>query len=331
MNDEPAEDEHSNAHEDSLITVAGATVAAGVRKRTDIPVAQLPTQAEVSIPVEVVNGTRPGPRLWVDASIHGDEINGVEIVRELLEVIEPQKLRGTLVAVPIVNVFGFITESRYLPDRRDLNRSFPGSKRGSLAARIAHLFMSEIVSNCTHGIDLHTGSNHRTNLPHIRAKLDDPETRRCAEAFGAEVMLDSEGPKGSLRRAVAKQGKPILVFEGGEPKRFDAAAVEAGLHGTLRVMQELDMIDADIPAPPAPSREGTGTSWIRAKRAGILRLHKRTGAEVEKGDVLGTIGDAFLHESTKVVAPCDGLIISHVTNPLVHQGDAMVHIVKFDE
>ena len=320
----------ASAGDDSLITVAGETVAAGMRKRTDIPVAQLPTQAEVSIPVEVVNGSEAGPRLWVDASIHGDEINGVEIVRELLEVIDPQKLCGTLVAVPIVNVFGFITESRYLPDRRDLNRSFPGSKRGSLAARIANLFMTEIVANCTHGIDLHTGSNDRTNLPHVRAKLDDPETRRCAEAFGAPVMLDSDGPRGSLRRAVAKQNKPILVFEGGEPRRFDEETVEVGLQGTLRVMKELGMISEHVPPPPKPSREGASTTWVRARRAGILRLHQITGAEVEKGDLLGTIGDAFLHESTEVRAPCDGLIISHVTNPLVHQGDAMVHIVTFE-
>jgi hypothetical protein len=331
MNDSTKRNETSSGREDSLVTIGGQTIGAGLRQRADIPVAQLPTQAEVSIPVEVVNGSQPGPRLWVDASIHGDEINGVEIVRELLEVIDPQMLRGTLVAVPIVNVFGFINESRYLPDRRDLNRSFPGSRGGSLAARIAHLFMSEIVSQCTHGIDLHTGSNDRTNLPHVRAKLDDPETRRVAEAFGAPVMLDSAGPKGSLRRAVAKKNKPILVFEGGEPKRFNEDAVEVGLNGTLRVMRELGMIDMDVREPAEAPREGTGTKWIRARRAGILRLRKYTGAKVAKGDVLGTIGDAFLHESTEVRAPCDGLIISHVTNPLVHQGDALVHIVEFGE
>lgn len=308
------------------VRVGDVTIGAGLARRADLPVAQLPTQNQVSIPIQVVNGVEPGPRLWVNAAIHGDEINGVEIVRELLGRLDPQNLRGTVFAVPIVNVFGFVYESRYLPDRRDLNRSFPGSARGSLAARLAHLFMTEIVDQCTHGIDLHTGSNERINLPHIRADLSDEETRRCAEAFGAPVMLDSQGPRGSLRRAVHKLQKPILVFEGGEPRRFNPDSVEVGLEGILRVMDCLEMRDHTPNELGYEPREVARKTWIRAKRAGILRLQKESGDFVTKGECLGTIGDAFDAESGEVHASFDGQIISHVNNPLVHQGDAIIHL-----
>lgn len=312
----------------NIIKVGDIFVPAGMKKRADLPVAQLPTQAHVSLPVQVVNGVENGPRLWIDAAIHGDEINGVEIVRELLGVLDPQKMRGTLIAVPIVNVFGFIYESRYLPDRRDLNRSFPGSARGSLASRLANLFMTEIVSQCTHGIDLHTGSNERINLPHIRGDLNDAETRRCAEAFAAPAMMSSKGPRGSLRRAVRKLGKPILVFEGGEPRRFNPECVEVGLEGILRVMDALGMRDHDAAPLDYEPREVDRKTWIRAKQAGILRLQKFSGDFVKKGEALGTIGDAFDEKSTTVKASFDGQIISHVNNPLVHQGDAVIHLAK---
>ncbi len=311
-----------------IIRVGDVHIPAGMSRRADLPVAQLPTQNEVSIPIQVVNGVENGPRLWVNAAIHGDEINGVEIVRELLGELDPQQMRGTVFAVPIVNVFGFVYESRYLPDRRDLNRSFPGSSGGSLAARLAHLFMTEIVAQCTHGIDLHTGSNERVNLPHIRAQLDDEATREFAEAFAAPVMLNSEGPEGSLRGAVQKVGKPILVFEGGEPRRFDPNSVAVGLEGILRVMDALGMRDhrpAELDYEP---REVARKSWIRATRAGILRLQKYSGAHVQKGECLGTIGDAFGTETCEVNAVFDGQIISHVNNPLVHQGDAIIHLAE---
>jgi uncharacterized protein len=311
-----------------VVQVGDVTIGAGLSRRADLPVAQLPTQNEVSIPIQVVNGVEPGPRLWINAAIHGDEINGVEIVRELLAKLDPQELRGTVFAVPIVNVFGFVYESRYLPDRRDLNRSFPGSETGSLAARLAHLFLTEIVDQCTHGIDLHTGSNERINLPHVRAALDDESTRGLAEAFAAPVMLDSEGPPGSLRRAVQERDKPILVFEGGEPRRFDPRSVAVGLEGVLRVMDHLGMRE-HTPAPlDYEPREVAHKAWIRAKQAGILRLQRFIGDFVTEGDCLATIGDAFDAESAQVDAEFDGLIISHVNNPLVHQGDAIIHLAE---
>ncbi|MBA2664402.1 MAG: succinylglutamate desuccinylase/aspartoacylase family protein [Bradymonadaceae bacterium] len=282
----------------------------------------------MSIPVEVVNGKFAGPRLWLSAALHGDEVNGVEIVRELLARIEPDTLCGAVIAVPTVNVFGFINGSRYLPDRRDLNRSFPGSKKGSLAARLARLFLEEIVTQSTHGIDLHTGAVGRYNHPHIRGNLNDPETRRIAAAFGAPVMMSAPAPVGSLRHTAANRGIPILLFEGGEAQRFDSYPVAVGLAGIQRVMDELGMY-RHTPAPVSHDLlESKTSTWLRAKRAGILRLAFESGDFVKKKQLLGTIGDVFEREVIKISAPFDGIILSHVTHPLVHQGDAILHIAQ---
>lgn len=310
-------------------TLADHYIPAGGRERFQIRVARLPTDTWISLPVEVVNGSIPGPRLWLTAAVHGDELNGVEIIRRVLGQIDPHELVGTLVAVPIVNVFGFLQQLRYLPDRRDLNRSFPGSRTGSLASRIAHLIMSEVVSSCTHGIDLHTGSHHRTNLPQIRADLDDAATRELAFAFGAPVLIHARTPDGSLRGAAAKIGKPVLLFEGGEALRFDESAIVAGVAGVLRSMAALGMIAARsadrLPPPITISR----TRWLRARRGGILRMVSTLGARVAKGQVLAEIGDAFGRDAVNVKAPCAGVVIGLNKNPLVNQGDAVVHLGLF--
>ena len=177
------------------VTINGVTVTRGTRTTIDLPAGRLYTHTPMTIPVHVVSGKHAGPVLFISAAIHGDEINGVEIIRRLLKSSSLKRLRGTIIAVPIVNVHGLINHSRYLPDRRDLNRSFPGSDKGSLAARLAHLFMKEIVAQSTHGIDLHTGALHRTNLPQIRANLDDPETDKLARAFDVPVIISSTVPK----------------------------------------------------------------------------------------------------------------------------------------
>lgn len=310
------------------VQVGEVRVAPGTAQRADLPIANLPTQNQASIPIQVVHGKLPGPKIWVDAAIHGDEINGVEIVRTLLDKLDPATLRGTVFAVPIVNVFGFLYESRYLPDRRDLNRSFPGSSTGSLASRLADLFMTEIVEQCTHGIDLHTGSNDRINLPHIRGDFSEPETRRCAAAFAAPVMMDKEGPDGSLRAAAHRRGKTILTFEAGEPRRFNDDAVAVGVEGVLRVMEAIGMrAHTQQPLDYEP-READDSTWLRADRAGILRPQKRSGAFVKAGDCLAHIGDAFDSNGVEVLAPFDGIILSHVRNPLIYEGDAMIHLAS---
>jgi len=311
-----------------VVTVGGIRITPGHRQRIELPCARLPTQTEMSLPVEVVNGVRPGPRLWLSAAIHGDELNGLEIIQRVLDRVNTKTLRGELIAVPIVNVFGFINQQRYLPDRRDLNRSFPGSKGGSLASRLAHLFMKEIVGHCTHGIDLHTASHHRTNLPQVRGNLHDDETRRIAEAFGAPIMIHGDSPVGSLRHAVARRKIPIIVYEAGEPHRFNSEAIDTGVKGILRVMAELGMRGKPRGDRPRQAMLAEKRTWVRAHRSGIFRLGVKLGQWVFEDDPIGTIRDAFGAEKAELIAPVSGLVIGHTHNPMVNQGDAIVHIAS---
>lgn len=314
------------------ITLGGTTIAPGTEHRIDLPVARLPTQTLLSLPIHVVNGHQEGPHLWLSAAIHGDELNGVEIIRQVLEQVNPQMLSGALIAVPIVNVFGFIEQSRYLPDRRDLNRSFPGTARGSLASRLAHLFMTEVVSHCTHGIDLHTASHHRVNLPQIRANLDNPETYRCAQAFGAPLMMHANTRDGSLRQAAAKQGISVLLFEAGEALRFDQSAIQVGVNGVLQVMKTLDMVPPTVRTNThSPTVESRTSKWVRASQGGMLHLQIELGQTVTKRQNLGFIADAFGDTQRKVQAPFNGMVIGYTQNPLVNQGDGIVHIATIDE
>lgn len=311
---------------DGAIVVQGTPVLPGERQRVEIPVAELPTQSSQRLSVEVLNGMEPGPCLWLSAAIHGDELNGLEIIHRVLREVKTADLSGTLLAVPIVNVFGFIHQDRYLPDRRDLNRSFPGSSRGSLASRLANLFMKEVVSLCTHGVDLHTGSHHRINLPQVRADLDDPETRACALAFGAPIAIHGDAPDGSLRRAASRRGIPIVAYEAGEPQRFDEEAIVMGVDGILRLMTHLGMWDGPVDPPPEPVLESRKRSWIRARRSGILRLEVGLGERVKTRQRLGRIEDVLGGDARPVRAGRAGIVIGHTANPLVYRGDALVHI-----
>ena len=302
----------------------------GKRLTINVPVARLYTHTEMTMPVHVLRGKRSGHRLFVSAAVHGDEILGVEIVRRLLKVKALKRLSGTLIAVPVVNVYGFVHQSRYLPDRRDLNRFFPGSKKGSLTSRLADIFMNEIVANSTHGIDLHTASNHRTNLPQIRACLDDPETARLATAFGAPVILDANLRDGSLRQAVMEKGIPMLMYEGGEALRFDEVAIKAGVRGILAVMRAVGMLPAravrKTPIQPAVARSST---WVRAPASGILHSNVRLGARISEGTKLGEIADPFGEEEIEVVSSQAGVVIGRLDLPLVHRGDALFHMACF--
>ncbi len=319
----------TNSNRQSELKMVGETILPGQCRELEIPVARLITETLLSIPVTILHGMESGPCLWINAAIHGDEINGVEIIRQVLDQVQPQTLRGTLIAVPIVNIFGFIEQSRYLPDRRDLNRCFPGSTQGSLASRLAHLFMSEIVSRCTHGIDLHTASEHRSNLPQIRANLLDEETYRCAQAFGAPVMIHATTRDGSLRQAAAKKQIPILLYEGGEALRFNQNAIEVGKQGILRVMNRLGM--GRFSVEETGSLEIQQTKWIRASRGGILRLQVGLGDTVSKKQGLGIIANAFGKEQVTMKSPINGLVIGQTQNPLVNQGDGIVHLAKTPE
>jgi len=316
------------------IDINGVTIPPGQNLTIDLPVARLYTHTPMTMPVHVINGKKAGPRLFVSAAIHGDEINGVEIIRRLLKLSTLKKIHGCLIAVPIVNVYGLVQQSRYLPDRRDLNRSFPGSEKGSLTARLANLFMTEIVENCTHGIDLHTGALHRDNLPHIRGNLDHDETGRMAHAFGIPVMLNADVRDGSLRQVAGDQKIPFIVYEAGEALRFDEVCIRAGLRGIIEVMRHLDMLPPSKRRHPRKVFEpvvARSSTWVRAPVSGIFRVTAALGARVRKDDILGIIADPFGEQETQVTASAGGVIIGRLKLPLVNEGDALFHIARFEK
>lgn len=314
------------------MTIAGTDIASGSRLTINIPVARLYTHTEMTMPVHVLRGKRDGPSLFLSAAVHGDEIIGVEIIRRLLKLKVLKRMRGTLLAVPVVNVYGFAGHSRYLPDRRDLNRFFPGSDKGSLTSRLAHIFMKEIVQNSTHGIDLHAGSHHRINLPQIRATLDHPETRRLAMAFGTPVVLNANLRDGSLRQAVSANSIPMLLYEAGEALRFDEMSIRTGLRGILAVMRAIGMLAAKAVKPsPIQPLIASSTSWIRAPVSGILRTTIRLGGTVKRGVKIGEIADPFGENETEVVSHLSGVVIGRTNLPLAHRGDALFHIACFED
>jgi predicted deacylase len=312
-------------------TLGGVDVAAGDRSTIDLPMARLYTHSELTLPVHVVHGKQSGPTLFVSAAIHGDEINGVEIIRRLLLSKSMSRLKGTLLAVPVVNPFGFIQRSRYLPDRRDLNRSFPGSPKGSLASRIANLFMQEIVCRSTHGIDLHTGSNYRSNLPQIRTSLDDDENVRLAKAFGAPMVVHSQIRDGSLREAVADQGIPVLLYEAGESLYFNETAIRSGVRGVLNVMRAISMLPASRSSKKQEPVLSRKTNWVRATRSGVFFKQVSLGDLVYKDAPLGVINDPLGDESETVLAPFTGVVIGQLTLPLAHEGDALFHLATVED
>ncbi|HUH58098.1 MAG TPA: succinylglutamate desuccinylase/aspartoacylase family protein [Pseudomonadales bacterium] len=317
----------------SNFTIAGTSVAAGETKKIELPVGRLYTDNLVSMPVYVKRGKRPGPTIFISAAIHGDEINGIEIIQRLINSRSLNSLRGTLIAVPMVNVYGVINHSRYLPDRRDLNRSFPGSKKGSLAARMANMFLEEIVAKCDYGIDFHTGAVHRTNLPQIRANLDDAETAAMASAFGVPVLLNSNLRDGSLRAAAADHDVRVLLYEAGEALRYDELCIRAGERGTINVMRHLNML------PPSRAKKAKlkepvtarTSAWERATDSGFVKHHKELGDRVKKHELLATIRDPYGTVLDQVYSRHEGIIIGKQKIPLVQEGEAMYHVAYFSQ
>lgn len=311
------------------ITVGGVTVAPGRKMQFELPFARVATGATESLPVKVINGRSSGPHVWLSAAIHGDELNGIQIIRRVLQELDSKTLRGAVIAVPITNPLGFITQSRYLPDRRDLNRAFPGSARGSSASRLAHLFMEQIVSQCSVGIDLHTAAEHRTNIPQIRANLDDPATLSLARAFRAPFSIHARLRDGSLRQAAAERDKTILVYEGGQANRFEDDVIEIGVNGVLRALRAMKMIEGRLPRAK-PTQLVRRTRWMRARRGGIAEVGVRLGDFVNAGDQVAAISDAFGIRPTTIKATETGWVIGRSLHPLVISGDPLVHIGSED-
>lgn len=315
-----------------ILEIGGVTIKPGETKRIKLPMPRLYTDTSLAIPVHVQRGKRPGPTLFVSAAIHGDELNGIEIVGRLLKSKVIEKLRGTLIAVPMVNVYGVLNQSRYLPDRRDLNRSFPGNKKGSLAGRIAELFLREIVTKCDVGIDLHTGAIHRSNLPQIRANLDDEQTMTMAKAFGLPLLLNADIRDGSMRQSAAELGTKVLLYEAGQALRYDEFSIRAGVKGIINVMRNIGMLNKSRSKghniEPFVARQ---SGWVRASESGLVNHISQLGDHVQKGATLAIISDPYGTELSKILSPAEGVVIGKQNIPLAQTGEAMYHIAYFKQ
>ncbi len=309
--------------------IGGVSIAPGSRQTVDLPVSTLSDHTPVSMSVHVVHGKTDGPTLCVSAGIHGDEVIGIEIVRRLLRAPNLKSLHGTLLVVPIVNTFGFLNRSRYLPDRRDLNRCFPGSEQGSMASRLAHLFLTEVVCRSDVGIDLHSAAIHRTNYPQIRVSPGFDRVRALGEAFGAPIIMNSGLREGSLRGAAQDADVDMLVYEAGEGLRFDEYAVRVGQMGILRVMRHIGMVSGrGIAAPKTPSQFCPSSKWLRAPIGGLLRSFRSDGDLVREGEVMGAVADPFGEIEEEISAPFDGIIVGRAVMPVVNEGDAVFHLAR---
>jgi predicted deacylase len=298
----------------------------GERKSILIPLPSLYHGEPLSMPTHVIHGKKDGPILLVMGAIHGDEINGTEIIRRLLSQKGFSDLSGTLICVPVVNVYGYIHQSRYLVDRRDLNRCFPGSASGSLGSRLAHLIVQELLLKASHVIDLHTGALHRSNFPQIRSSLNNQETRSLAHAFSAPVIIDSRQRDGSLRQMALDLKKPCLLYEVGEALRFEEMGIRLGVKGILNVMQHLGMLKTTGENKLSRPTIVSNTHWVRAGRSGNLLTKKKLGSIVKKGEVIGLISNPFDLSSTRIISPYKGIVIALSKLPAVHEGQALFHI-----
>lgn len=309
--------------------ICGTDVPAGTRTTVEMPISLLSTHTPMAVPIHVIHGRYDGPTMFVSAAVHGDEIIGIEVIRRLLKTALARKIKGTLLCVPVVNVFGLIAHSRYLPDRRDLNRCFPGNASGSLAGQLAHIFLEEVVKRCEIGIDIHSAAIHRTNLPQIRVSPGRDRAMELAEAFSPPAIISAQLREGSLRGAARDLGVDVLLYEAGEALRFNEVAVRMGVKGTLRVMQHLGMISSSQAKPSrVPPVLSTATYWVRAPQGGILRVLKSLGERVDEGDILGYVSDPLGESETEIRGHKTGIIIGHANLPIVNRGDAVFHIAE---
>lgn len=310
------------------IRMEGRDIAPGEAVELRLEVSEFYTADPLYVPVTVVRGLRPGPTLFLTAAVHGDELNGVAVIRDLLIDHDLSGLSGCLIAVPVVNVPGFLNQSRALPDGRDLNRSFPGSAEGSFTARLAHRVFQDIVRQSDFGLDLHTASGDRTNFPHLRADLEDPGVAELAEAFGNPLVMHGVGPPGALRRVAGKAGVPTVVYEAGSARIFERRFIDAGLSGVLNVLRHLAMLP-DAPSCPPPFRlEIHKSLWLRARAGGILDLRVVIGQAVRRGQVVSVNTNPFGRERSQLTSPAGGIVIGLTRSPLVHPGDAVCHLAR---
>ncbi len=306
--------------------IAGSTPPRGGRTRINVRIARLPSGTMIEIPIFVSRSRQKGPTVLLSGGLHGDEVNGIEIVRRIVsEEKQGDLVRGTVIAIPVINIFGFLNFSREVPDGKDVNRSFPGNPGGSLASRVAHFMTHQVLPQVDIGVDFHTGGASRFNFPQVRYAQVDERAEKLAKAFAPPMILQSSLIDKSLRKQMYNMDKTLLVFEGGESKRLDSEVVRQGLDGTLRLLKHLDMV-ADAPEPHTQSIWCHKSTWVRAKRSGIYTSLVKAGSAIHKKDLLGRITDPFGEFSVEVRARTDGFVIGHNNMPVVNQGDALVHI-----
>ena len=306
------------------ITINGHRIAPGEQKQIELNIARLPTHTNIDLPINLYRAEEDGPTLLLTGGLHGDEINGVEILRRMIhhDLLVPD--RGTVIAIPLVNTYGFIQNIRGLPDGKDINRSFPGTKNGSLASLMAHTIMNQILPQVDYGVDFHTGGDARANYPQIRCDWQLEANREIAKAFSPPIILDSSVIEDTFRKAAQDSGTPILVYEGGETLRFDEFAIQEGIDGALRLMKHLNMIDE---APDIQETEIYDTSpWIRAHYGGLFQHEAKLGDHVEADQLLGYISDPYGELWAEVKSPENGRIIGLNNAPVVYKGDALIHI-----
>lgn len=312
------------------ISIGKETIAPGEHQRVTISIDRLPTGTLIDIPIYVFNSDQPGPTVLVQAGLHGDEINGIEIVRRMLQEDRFHVQRGAVIAVPILNIFGFIHFSRDVPDGKDVNRSFPGSRSGSMASRLAYHYTSQILHQVDFAIDLHTGGALRHNYPQVRYTEDYPESRQLADVFQAPFMFPSRLIRGSFRNAARKINIPVVVFEAGESMRFDEYAILEGMQGILNVLYHFEMVPRIDPmyAEAHNSILLLERKWLRAPTAGMFIPEVRNGSEVRKGQEMGIVTDTYSRKSKAINAPFDGYIVCINHQAVVNQGEALFHVGK---
>ncbi|MFL5764489.1 MAG: succinylglutamate desuccinylase/aspartoacylase family protein [Bacteroidia bacterium] len=307
------------------IRINGMDIKPGKKAQVSLNWYQLPTKTVIEIPVYVFRSDKPGPTLLILAGMHGDEINGIEIVRRLItrdDVKNP--LCGSIIAIPIINIISFLYNSRDLPDGRDLNRCFPGTKSGSLGSRIAYDLMNEIIPQIDFGIDFHTGGAKINNFPQLRCVFNNKTNLDLGKKFSPAMILNSPFRDNTLRKEASKKGKSILVFEGGESSRFDYLSINEGMNGCLRLMKHLKMVEIDIPNNPTVFLNKT--TWVRAKSSGLFHTSKTNGAHIRKGELIGKICDPYGEHNESLISPTDGYIVGINNQPVVNVGDALMHI-----
>ncbi|WP_440008100.1 succinylglutamate desuccinylase/aspartoacylase family protein [Halomicrococcus sp. SG-WS-1] len=315
-------------------TFEGGTVERGETRHVRFPTSESYLGDPVRMPVTVINGADDGPTVFLAAALHGDELNGIEVVREVANQWNHAGIRGTLVCLPVLNVPGFVAQERYLPGYdRDLNRAFPGDPEGTNDRRIAYRIYENFVAPCDFGIDFHTSTRGRTNVLHARADMDDPDVARLANAFGTNLVISSSGSSGMLRREATEDGIPTVTVEMGEAHRFERGLIDAALDGVRSVFAEFGVDRQELVRWPGWRTvvDQADTTWVRSDEGGIVDMHHERGALVREEEVVCTVGDPFERESVEVTAPFTGVLAGVLENPVVYPGNPLCHLVAVDE